>query len=121
MTQESSESVQPQKRSNRPVVALLLSLSSVFFCCISFMVNNPNDFDAFTEGNPLWYVAQALMCVAAILPLSGAVLGGLALRAGESNRNLAIAALVIGIPAFILATLIFGYVMTFIGVYYVFS
>lgn len=73
------------------------------------------------QNNPAWYIAQALMCLAGILPLSGAILGGLSLRAGENNRNLAIAALVIGIIGFIVATLIFGYVMTFVGVYYVFS
>lgn len=73
------------------------------------------------QNNPAWYIAQALMCLAGILPLSGAILGGLSLRAGENNRNLAIAGLVIGIIGFIVATLIFGYVMTFVGVYYVFS
>ena len=110
-----------RKKSNRPIVALLFSLSSFFFCCISFLVNNPNGFDAFMENNPLWYVAQALMCVAALLPLAGAILGGLSLRAGDSNRNLSIAAVVIGIPAFILALLIFGYVLIFVGVFQVFS
>ena len=109
------------KKSNRPILALLLSLSSFLFCCISFAVNNPNGFDAFMESNPLWYVAQTLMCVAALLPLAGAVLGILSLRAGESNRNLAIAAIVVGIPAFILTTLIFLYVLLFVGVFNVFS
>ena len=73
------------------------------------------------EYNPLWYVAQALMCVAALLPLTGAILGGLSLRAADANRNLSIAAIVIGIPAFILALLIFGYVLIFVGVIQVFS
>ena len=118
--QPSSTPVEP-KKSNRPIIALLFSLSSIFFCCISFIVSNPNGFDAFMENNPAWYIAQALMCLAGILPLIGAILGGLSLRAGESSRNLAIAALVIGILGFIMAILIFGYVMTFIGVYYVFS
>jgi hypothetical protein len=72
-------------------------------------------------NNPLWYVAQALMCVAAILPLSGSVLGILSLRAGETNRNLAIAALAIGLPSFLLTTLIFLYVLFFVGVFNVFS
>jgi hypothetical protein len=109
------------KKSNRPIIAFLLSLSSLFFCCISFAVNNPNGFDAFMANNPLWYVAQALMCVAAILPLSGSVLGILSLRAGETNRNLAIAALAIGLPSFLLTTLIFLYVLFFVGVFNVFS
>ena len=110
-----------KKKSNRPVLALLLSLSSLFFCCASFLVNNPNGFDAFMKNSPLWYVAQALMCVAALLPLTGAILGGFSLRAADANRNLSIAAIVIGIPAFILALLIFGYVLIFIGVFQVFS
>lgn len=115
--------VQPnlQKRSNRPIVALLLSLSSFFFCCISFMVNNPNGFDAYMENNPIWYIAQALMCVAMLLPLVGAFLGVLSLRSGETNRNLAMAAVVIGILAFLATAAIFGYVMVFIGVFKVFS
>ena len=118
--QPSSTPVEP-KRSNRPIIALLLSLSSFFFCCISFLVSNPNNFDAFMANDPVWYIAQALMCLAGILPLIGAILGGLSLRAGGVNRNLAIAALVIGILGFIMAVLIFGYVMTFVGVYNVFS
>lgn len=109
------------KKSNRPIAALILSLSSIFFCCVSFLVNNPNGFDAYMEGNPLWYVAQALMCLAAVLPLIGAILGGLSLRAGEGNRSLAIASIVVGAPAFLLAALIFGYVMVFVGVIQVFS
>ena len=121
MDLQNSVPTEPKKKSNRPLIALLLSLSSIFFCCVSFLVNNPNGFDAFMENNPLWYVAQALMCVAGLLPLTGAILGGLSLRAGDSNRNLSIAALVIGIPAFIMALLIFGYVMTFVGVIKVFS
>lgn len=110
-----------RKKSSRPIIALLLSLSSLFFCCASFLVNNPNGFEAFMENSPLWYVAQALMCVAALLPLTGAILGDLSLRAADANRNLSIAAIVIGIPAFILALLIFGYVLIFIGVFQVFS
>lgn len=121
MTAQTPTPLEPGKRSKRPLIALLLSLSSIFFCCISFLVSSPNNFDAFVAGNPAWYIAQALMCLAALLPLSGAILGGLSLRAGESNRNLAIAALVIGILGFIVATLIFGYVLTFVGVYSVFS
>ena len=116
-----SQNLEPQKKSNRPIVALLLSLSSIFFCCISFVVNNPNGFDAFMEKDPLWYVAQALMCVAALLPLAGAILGILSLRAGEGNRNLSIAAIVIGVLAFILAVLILGYVLLFVGVFAVMS
>jgi hypothetical protein len=61
------------------------------------------------------------MCVAAILPLVGAILGILSLRANEANRNIAMASIAIGLPLFILATLIFGYVMFFIGVMNVFS
>lgn len=111
----------PPQKSKRSIIALLLSLSSFFFCCVSFLVNSPNGFDAFMENNPIWYIAQALMCVAAILPLIGAVLGILSLRADEANRNIAIASIAIGIPLFILTTLIFGYVMVFIGVFNVFS
>lgn len=121
MDSQTPSTVETTKRSNRPLIAFLLSLSSIFFCCVSFLVSNPNNFDAFMQNNPAWYIAQALMCLAGILPLSGAILGGLSLRAGENNRNLAIAGLVIGIIGFIVATLIFGYVMTFVGVYYVFS
>ncbi len=120
MDQRTPSPTESQKKSNRPIIALLLSLSLVFFCCISFAVNNPNGFDAFIENNPLWYVAQALMCVAGLLPLMGAILGGLSLRAGEANQNLSIAAVVIGVPAFILALLIFGYVLFFIGIYNIF-
>ena len=111
----------PQKRSNRPIAALLLSLSSFFFCCISVLVNNPNGFDAFMEGKPSWYIAQALMCLAALLPLIGASLGILSLRAGEINRNLAIAAIVLGVIGFFESLGIFGYVMVFVGIINVFS
>ena len=117
MEQESAAS----KKSNRPLIALLLSLSSIFFCCISFAISSPNDFDAFMENNPAWYVAQALMCLAGILPLIGAILGVLSLRAGESNRNFALAALVVGIIAFIWSVLVTGYVLTFVGVFALFS
>lgn len=109
------------KKSSRPVIALLLSLSSIFFCCISFLVSNPNNFDAFMDNNPAWYIAQVLMCLAGILPLIGAILGGLSLRAREGNRNLAIAALTLGVVAFIGSALILGYVLIFIGVFAVFS
>lgn len=121
MDRQTSSPTEPQKKSNRPIIALLLSLSSVFFCCISFAVNNPNGFDAFMANSPLWYVAQALMCVAGLLPLAGAILGGLSLRAGEANRNLSIAAVGIGVLAFILAALIFAYVLFFVGVFAVMS
>ncbi len=116
-----SQSLEPQKKPNRPIVALLFSLSSIFFCCISFVVNNPNGFDAFMDKNPLWYVAQALMCVAALLPLAGVFLGVLSLRAGDAKRPLSIAAIVIGVLAFILAVLILGYVLLFVGVFSVMS
>jgi hypothetical protein len=121
MSQQSPFQIESQKKSNRPIIALLLSLSSVLFCCISFAVNNPNGFDAYMENSPLWYVAEALMCVAALLPLAGAILGVLSLRAGESNRNLSITAIVIGISAFILATLFLAYVLFFVGVFLVMS
>ncbi|MBI3165718.1 MAG: hypothetical protein IPG44_09340 [Anaerolineales bacterium] len=114
------ESAAP-KKSNRPLVALLLSISSIFFCCLSFLISNPNNFDAYMENNPAWYIGQALMCLAGLLPLIGAILGGLSLRAGETNRNFAIAALVVGIIAFIGSALITGYVMTFIGIFAIFS
>ncbi len=110
-----------RNKSNRPLIALLLSFSSFFFCFVSFLVSSPNNFDAFMENNPAWYIAQALMCLAGILPLIGAILGGLSLRAGVGNRNLAIAALVVGLIAFIGSALMIGYVMTFIGVFAVFS
>lgn len=109
------------KKSNRPLIALALSLSSIFFCCISFLVSNPNNFDAYMENNPAWYIAQALMCLAGILPLIGAILGGLSLRAGESNRSLALIALVVGLLGFIGSVLVTGYVMVFIGIFQVFS
>ncbi len=109
------------KKSNRPLAALLLSLSSMFFCCVSILVSNPNNFDAYMENNPAWYIAQALMCLAGILPLIGAILGGASLRAKEANRNMAFAALVIGIIAFIWSALVTGYVLTFIGVFALFS
>lgn len=85
------------------------------------MVNNPNGFDAYMENNPVWYIAQALMCVAMLLPLAGAFLGVLSLRSGETNRNLAIAAVVVGILAFLGTAALFGYVMVFIGVFKVFA
>lgn len=108
-------------RSNRPIIALILSLSSFFFCCVSFLVSSPNNLDAFMANDPAWYIAQVLMCLAGILPLIGAILGGLSLRAGEGNRNFALVALVVGILGFIWALLVFGYVMTFVGVFYMFS
>lgn len=109
------------KRSNRPVIALLFSGSALFLMCISFAVNNPNGFDAYIENNPLWYVAQALLCLTMILSLVGSVLGVMALRADGGNRGLGIASLVVGIPILIFAVLVFGYVMVFIGVITVFS
>jgi len=119
--QQTPSQTESQKKSNRPIIALLLSFSSVFFCCISFAVNNPNGFDAFMAKSPLWYAAQALMCVAGLLPLAGAILGGFSLRAREANLNLSIAAVVIGVLAFLLAALIFAYVLFFVGVFTVLS
>ncbi len=118
---QTPEILSASKKSNRPLIALILSLSSIFFCCISFVVSSPNNFDAYVANAPAWYIAQALMCLAGILPLIGAILGGLSLRAKESNRNFALVALIIGILAFILSLLILGYVMVFVGVFAVFS
>lgn len=66
-------------------------------------------------------MAQALIRLSGILPLISAVLGGSSLRVGESNRNFALAALAVGIIAFIWSVLIIGYVMIFIGVFSVIS
>ena len=121
MEQQPSLQIETQKKSNRPIIALLFSLSSIFFCCASFIVNNPNGFDAYMENSPLWYVAQALMCAAALLPLTGAVLGILSLWAGDSNRNLSIVAIVLGVLAFCLATMLILYVLSFVGVFEIMS
>ncbi len=120
MNEQTSVQTNTIKKSVLPIIALALSILSTFSCCISFAVNNPNGFDAFIQNNPVWYVAQALMCLASLLALTGVILGVISIRKKE-NLNISIAALVIGVPTFIAEVLIFGYVMFFIGIFRVFS
>ena len=104
--------IESQPKSRRPVIALLLSLSSLLFCCAYFAVN-PEGFDHLSSGayTPLVLASQALLCVGALLPLAGTVLGFLSLKANEANRNMSIAAIVFGLPAFILSAAIFGFML----------
>jgi hypothetical protein len=106
-----------QPKSNKPIIGLLLSLSSTLFCCISFMII-PQNTASLPTDSVLWILSQVLMCVATLLPLIGTILGFISLQKNETNRQLAIAALVIGTLSFILTASILAFNLFFAGLAY---
>ena len=99
-------------KSNKPIIGLLLSLSSIFFCCISFTIS-PQNFEELPFSEPLWLLSQFLLCLAGLIPLIGAILGILSLRKDETNRSISITAVVMGILSFIISLLMLGYTLFF--------
>ena len=75
-----------QPKSNKPIIGLLLSLSSIFFCCLSFMIS-PQNYEELPFSEPLWIFSQILLCLAGLVPFIGTILGILSLRKGEANRR----------------------------------
>lgn len=106
-----------QPTSNKPIIGLILSISSIFFCCISIGIT-PQNVEALPTTSFLWILSQILMCVAVVLPLAGAVLGFMSLRNNETNRQLAVTALVIGILSFITTAAILAFNLFFAGLAY---
>jgi hypothetical protein len=108
---------QIQPKPNKPIIGLILSLSSTFLCCISIGIT-PQNGEAVPMNSVLWILSQVLMCVAVILPLVGAILGFMSLQKNEANRQLAIAALIIGILSFITTAAILAFNLFFAGLAY---
>lgn len=106
-----------QPKSNKPIIGLILSLSSTLMCCLSIGIT-PQNVEALPTTSVLWILSQVLMCVAVILPLAGAILGFMSLQKNELNRQLAIAALVVGILSFITTAAILAFNLFFAGLAY---
>lgn len=106
-----------QPKSNKPIIGLILSLSSTLFCCISIGIT-PQNVEDFPTTSFLWTLSQVLMCVAVVLPLSGAILGFMSIQKNEANRQLAVAALAIGILSFITTAAILAFNLFFAGLAY---
>lgn len=106
-----------QPKSNKPIIGLILSSSSILFCCVSFMIT-PQNTEAVPMNSTIWVVSQVLMCIAALLPFIGTILGFISLQKNESNRPIAIAALVIGTLSFIITAAISAFNLFFAGLAY---
>jgi hypothetical protein len=100
-------------KSKLPIVALMLSLSSSIFCCVSiaigFMVEN------FLINNPMFFSVQGVLCVGSIVPLFGMIAGGISLTDKDANKAIAISAILIGI--FAIGTIILAILFLFVMYY----
>lgn len=101
MDQQSFPEIKSQPKSKRPLVALILALSSAIFCGIPFAIGLMTKDSLFIYwGNfPLWIFAESVLCVGALVTLTGVIVAGISLARKDENKVMAIAAIPFGIIA----------------------
>lgn len=96
MTPSSTESSQKSKSA---FIALMLSFSSILFCGAAIAINFI--FAEYTHYGLAGLMALCTSCLGILAPLAGIVMGGVTLARKESNKAIAILAILLGLVAMI--------------------
>jgi len=115
MEQLEKAPTESQPKSKLPLIALILSLSSIVFGGISLTLFYGSSLFNLTYFNygPVGFLASCLSCVGVFAPLVGIISGGLSLARGYPQKRLSIIAILAGI----LAVLVMVFVALFISIF----
>lgn len=105
--------IEARPKSKLPIVALMLSLSSSIFCCVSIAIGFMAE--DFLINNPMFLSVQCILCVGAIVPFVGMIAGGISLTDNDANKATAISAILIGI--FAIGTMVLAILFLFVLYY----